>query len=84
MTRYRTLLSVVVLAVATPALAGELTGNGDPTPVDGYVARSECAFSGLNDDDLPTPDIVQTYGMIVRAFGQPSPGVPGSTCRGNL
>ena len=32
------------------ALAGEITGNGKPTPINQYQAGSICSFSGLNDD----------------------------------
>ena len=43
---------VAALATAAPAFAGEITGNGKPTPVGfpTYQAQSWCAFSGLNDD----------------------------------
>jgi len=84
MTKLKTCLAVATLAVATPALAGEITGSGQFTPVNGGVARSICSFSGLNDDNSGPSDLVQSYGVIVAAFGQPSPGIPGTACRGNL
>jgi hypothetical protein len=41
--------SIAMLAMASGALAGELTGNGKDLTIHG---RSLCAYSGLND----TPD----------------------------
>ena len=77
-------MALATLALATPALAGEMTGTGADTPVNSYRASSICSFSGLNDDNHPTSDLVQSYGMIVRAFGAPR-GIsgPGVSCRGN-
>lgn len=51
-----------VLAAATPALAGEVTGNGEQVDANG---RSICKFSGQNDGDDP-PGRVQSYGQDVR------------------
>jgi hypothetical protein len=42
--------AALVVAVAGPAAAGEITGNGKPTPISSYQAGSICSFSGLNDD----------------------------------
>lgn len=44
--------AVVVGIVLTPtaAFAGEITGNGKPTPIDSFNANSICSFSGQNDD----------------------------------
>ncbi len=82
MTKLKGYVATMVLLASTPALAGEITGNGKITPIKSRgVASSECAFSGR--DDIPTSH-VQSYGMMVRAFGQPYPGVPGDACRGNL
>lgn len=50
MTRFRTVLTISALAAAAPALAGEITGNGDSTPIRDFVAGSICSFSGLNDE----------------------------------
>lgn len=78
--------TVLVLALASPALAGEITGNGKFTPVHSYRASSICSFSGYND--TPGEDgfgMVQSYGMLVRAFGGFAPGAelhPGVACRG--
>ena len=52
--------------LATPAVAGEITGNGTPIDVNG---RSECAYSGYNDQDGDPRDpgwISQSYGQNVR------------------
>ena len=52
---------------ASAAFAGEINGsgkggpNGDGTPGGTLNARSECAFSGL-DDGAATPGTVQNYG----------------------
>ena len=45
-------IAVVVGIVLTPtaAFAGEITGNGKPTPIDSFNANSICSFSGQNDD----------------------------------
>src|SRR5688572_6607427 len=55
------ILATTVLALATvgatgtAASAGEITGNGNPTPINGYNANSICAFSGLDDMDFEAP-----------------------------
>ena len=70
------------------AFAGEITGNGKPTPVNNYVMHSICAFSGQNDnpDDPIEGGRVQNWGIIpkevrdqLRAAGE-SPGV---ACNGH-
>jgi hypothetical protein len=38
-------LGLMVVGLPTAALAGEITGNGKPTPIR-RTANSECAFSG--------------------------------------
>ena len=58
-------LAVGMLA-ASPASAGEITGNGKDITING---RSECAFSGYNDQDGDPRDpgwISQSYGQNVR------------------
>jgi hypothetical protein len=78
------LIVITAVAAATPALAGEITGNGKATPIASYVANSICAFSGRNDDNSPPSSHVQSYGMIVSAFGHPPPALrPGSSCNGH-
>lgn len=44
-------IAVAGLTVGGTAFAGEVNGNGDPTPINNFGhAQSICAFSGLNDD----------------------------------
>jgi hypothetical protein len=89
--------SLSVLAVgasAGSAFAGELTGNGKPTPIR-TTANSVCAFSGQNDNPTNPLDIPdagghsQSYGQLVRLgvvanFFDATPATfnPGDTCRG--
>jgi hypothetical protein len=57
------------------AFAGEVTGNGKPTPVANpdsggrFVAGSICAFNGLDDGSETgnpvTPGVVQSFGFLV-------------------
>ncbi len=78
-------LAATAVAVASPASAGEVTGNGDPTPIESRgVASSACAYSGLNDDGAGPNTHVQSYGMFQRAMGMPTVPNPGISCRGNL
>jgi hypothetical protein len=52
--------------LTAPAYAGEITGNGKDIEING---RSECAFSGYNDNDGDPRDpgwISQSYGQNVR------------------
>ncbi len=42
--------AALVVAMGGAASAGEITGNGKPTPINGGQAGSICAFSGQNDD----------------------------------
>lgn len=87
MTKRRIYLAAgLVVALATPAIAGEITGNGAWTPVHYGQASSVCSYSGVNDTPgLDGFEEVQSYGMLVRAFGGFSPGFdrhPGVACRG--
>ncbi len=54
--------------IAMPAQAGEVTGNGKAIEIN---ARSDCAFSGLNDN-FPDPrdpgGRTQNYGTLVGQF----------------
>jgi hypothetical protein len=90
----RRLLAVAVCAAAIPGLsagsafAGEVTGNGKDTPIRDGVAKSECAFSGLDEafsgPDDPDPFThAQSWGQLVKQFG-PMGGVPGVACNGHL
>ena len=82
------------LAIAGPALAGEITGNGNPTAGPEH-ANSICVYSGKNDapgNPLNIPEAggpSQSYGQLVRLgvianfFGAtPKTLNPGDTCRG--
>lgn len=83
MTNMKKLVAICVL-ISSPALAGEITGSGQWTPVHDYVANSICSFSGRNDDTSGPSALVQSYGQIVAAFGQPAPNMrPGSACNGH-
>lgn len=60
------LLAAALVAAAYPAQAGEITGSGKPIEIN---ARSECAYSGYNDNDGDPRDpgwISQSYGQNVR------------------
>jgi hypothetical protein len=52
--------------LASPALAGEITGNGESLKnPDGHLnGRSECAFSGLNDTFTGDPDVPDEDGFF--------------------
>lgn len=73
----RLFVGAVIAAVATfgtggAAVAGERNGVGDATPVNDYIARSLCAFSGLDDMDFESPvepGVVQNWGAIVAESG---------------
>jgi hypothetical protein len=79
---------LVSLSVGS-VLAGEVTGNGDPTPVKSYVMNSICAFSGLNDGEPPegrTAAHVQSWGQITKAdrdFLRTIGFHPGDSCNGH-
>ena len=44
------LAGALVVAMGGTAFAGEITGNGKPTPINDFGAGSICSFSGQNDD----------------------------------
>jgi hypothetical protein len=60
----------MVFVMGGTASAGEVTGNGKPTPINDYQAGSICSFSGQNDDpDEPglfNGGRVQSFGDIVQ------------------
>ncbi len=64
------LAAVMAAAMTGTALTGEVTGNGKPTPINGYRAGSICSFSGQNDDPneagLFNGGRVQSFGDIVQ------------------
>lgn len=77
--------ATVVLAMAAPAMAGEVTGTGAYTPIHSYRAASICSFSGQNDDGAGPSSQVQAFGAFVAAFGRasmPHDETPGVACRG--
>jgi hypothetical protein len=92
------LAAMTVGLMSGPALAGEITGNGKPTPINSYQAGSICSFSGLNDvpDDPIEGGKVQNWATAFKA-GIQEEGVtvseaaraglllefgPGTPCRG--
>ena len=64
------LATALVVATGGTALAGEITGNGKPTPIEGFRAGSICSFSGQNDDpdepEMFASGRVQSFGDIVQ------------------
>jgi hypothetical protein len=66
------------------AFAGEVTGNGKPTPVANpgsggrFVAGSICAFNGLDDGSETgnpvTPGVVQSFGSLAAGLAQEAGG----------
>ena len=88
--RSRTSRILTALAAATflvslsvgSVFAGEITGNGKPTPIKMFRANSICAFSGLNDrteGEGPTDTRVQNWGVTpLLALGH-----PGDACNGH-
>ena len=89
------ILATMVVALATvgatgtAASAGEITGTGKPTPINGYNANSICAFSGLDDMDFEAPvqpGVVQNWGTIPKEFREFLATIgehPGTACKGN-
>ena len=71
--------AAVAALSGAPALAGEVTGTGESTPIRNGVAASECAFSGLDDPDADVFTHTQSFGQLVSMFG-PMGGVPGGAC----
>ena len=76
-------IAATTLAFGSPALAGEVSGNNELTPINDHRAASICAFSGLEDfDDLTNGDVqpgmTQTFGGELQAFAEFYPGgIPG-------
>lgn len=62
-------IGVASLALSGTAYAGEITGNGKPTPVAEFRAGSICSFSGLNDDpnEPGAEGKVQTWSTAFKA-----------------
>jgi hypothetical protein len=82
-----TLAAAVVAVSATPAFAGEVTGNGKPTAMRAH-ANSICSFSGQNDGNPPpgrTAAHVQSWGQTpkeVRDALATEGSHPGDACNG--
>lgn len=79
--------AALVASLAGPALAGEITGNGNKE--DYSQGRSICKFSGQNDNPTSTdpanpPGRVQSYGYSFVSKGLKAlvPG-PGFACNPN-
>src|SRR4051794_36336729 len=93
-------LALIVSGAGGTAFAGEVGGNGQPTPIKTrHVAASICAFNGLDDGSESgapvTPGVVQSFGSLVAGMAQDAGGAssfshmihdegPGTNCRGNL
>ena len=81
--------SMVASLGAGAVLAGEVTGNGDPTPIADERANSICSFSGQNDGEPPpgrTAEHVQNWGQIPKAernFLSTIGFHPGDACNGH-
>jgi hypothetical protein len=89
------LAAALVVAMGGTAFAGEVNGNGEPTPIR-ERAGSICAFSGQNDNPNDPEDLgrVQSFGNIVqeavragdRGASSLVPVIraegPGAACRG--
>lgn len=64
------LAAALVVAMGGTAFAGEITGNGKPTPINNFQAGSICSFSGQNDNpndpELFEGGRVQSFGDIVQ------------------
>ena len=84
---------LLTFATAGAASAGEVKGppragfaTGDFNPVAGWIANSECAFSGLNayheGKDAAFP-AVQSYGALVKLGLKGVLPSPGDACNGH-
>jgi len=63
-------VTAAVVTMGGTAFAGEITGNGKPTPINQYGAGSICSFSGQNDDPTGGGDPfqdgrVQNWGYVL-------------------
>ncbi len=74
---------------ASAAFAGEITGNGKPTPINQYRAASICSFSGQNDGNPPagrTAAHVQNWGQLTQEARAANAAIgrhPGDACNGH-
>ncbi|HET9395804.1 MAG TPA: hypothetical protein VFO36_07080 [Nitrospiraceae bacterium] len=91
---FATTLGVSVALGISGAQAGEITGNGKEIEIN---ARSECAFSGINDTPegggMDPGGKIQSYGYLVSHYalnpqdwdpnGAPFQRIPGFACNPN-
>jgi hypothetical protein len=76
-------LTLLIAGGASPALAGEVTGQQVPIPAPQH-AQSICVYSGQNSFLEPTePGRTQSYGQIVAAGGKAFAPSPGVACNGH-
>jgi hypothetical protein len=85
--------AAVAAVGVSPAFAGEITGNGDPTKGPTH-ANSICVYSGQNDDPgaalsldpAIAPNgpggVSQSFGQDVKLGLDPRAFNPGDACRG--
>ena len=63
------IIASAALIVASPAVAGEISGNGKYVP-GGDKGASQCSYSGLNDD-ADGQGFLQSFAWYFKAFGIP-------------
>jgi hypothetical protein len=91
-------LAAAAFLVASPVLAGEVNGKGNPIPATDHAA-SACSFSGLNDHPTNPPPgdfsgKVQNFHFFLLFFAEllgvdwlhplDAPLFPGDDCLGNI
>jgi hypothetical protein len=88
--------AAMTLYAASPTLAGEVNGRGQPIPATDHAA-SACAFSGLNDHPVNPPEgdfpgRVQSFGAFLKFLAEimgfrvaplDAPNYPGEGCNPN-
>jgi len=88
--------AAAALYIASPAVAGEVNGRGNPIPATDHAA-SLCAFSGLNDHPVNPPPgdfpgKVQNFGAFLHFLADlfgfrinplDAPSYPGENCNPN-
>ena len=72
-------VALMVGGASGTAFAGEVGGNGEPTPIKTRgVAASACAFNGLDDGSESgrpvRPGVVQSFGSIVAGMARDAGG----------
>ena len=71
-------VALMVGGASGTAFAGEVGGNGEPTPIKRGVAASACAFNGLDDGSESgrpvRPGVVQSFGSIVAGMARDAGG----------